>query len=100
MVVVMVGPVAVVLQTYEIPPVAVSVAVMPAQTTGSLTVTEGGVLTVTVPLAVAVQVAALVTVTVYVVFEAGETEIVWVVAPPGDQLYVAGDGELAVRKAF
>ena len=40
------------------------------------------------PLPVRVQPAALVTVTVYVVVEPGETVIEEVVAPPGAQLYV------------
>ncbi len=62
----MVGPVAVVLQVYETPPVAVSVAVLPAQTEGLLTVGAGSGLNVGVPLAVAVQPVALVAVTVYV----------------------------------
>ena len=46
------------------PPVAVSVAVSPEQIVSLLTVGVGSALTVTVPLAVAVQPAALVAVTV------------------------------------
>ena len=53
-----------VLHEYEVPPVAVSVAVAPAHIVGLFTVGEGSALTVTVPEAVAVQPAALVAVTV------------------------------------
>ena len=56
--------VAPVLQEYEVPPVAVSVAVPPVHKAGLLTVGVGSGFTVTVPLAAAVQPAALVAVTV------------------------------------
>ena len=52
---VIVGPVWVVLHRYVPPPVAVNVADCPAQIVGLLTVGIGNALTVTVPLAVAVQ---------------------------------------------
>ena len=48
------------------PPVAVRVAVLPAQTVGLLAVGVGFALTVTTPLAVALHPAALVAVTEYV----------------------------------
>ena len=55
-----------VLHEYEVPPVAVRVAVAPEQIVGLFTVGVGSVLTVTVPEAVAVHPYELVTVTVYV----------------------------------
>ena len=58
--------VALVLHTYEVPPVAVSVAVAPEHMVALFTVGEGSAFTVTVPVAVAVHPAALVAVTVYV----------------------------------
>ena len=53
-----------VLHEYDVPPVAVRVAVAPAHIVTLFTVGEGRALTVTVPAAVAVQPAALVAVTV------------------------------------
>ncbi len=58
--------VAPVLHRYEVPPVAVRVMLVPLQADGLLTAGVGLAAAVTVPLAVAVQPAALVTVTVYV----------------------------------
>jgi hypothetical protein len=66
------------------PLVAVNIAEPPAQIVGEFTVTLGNGLTVTVPLLLLAQlVVPSVTVTVYVVVEAGETVMLAVVAPPG-----------------
>ena len=74
--------VAVVLHRYEVPPDAVSVAFCPLQMlwVDGVTSAVGVEFTVTLPEAVAVQLAALVTVTVYVVFAEGDIVIAAVVA--------------------
>ena len=68
-----------VLHEYEVPPVAVRVAVAPAHIVTLFTVGEGSAFTVTVPAAVAVHPFELVAVTVYVPAEVVEIEVV--VAP-------------------
>lgn len=79
---VMAAVVAVVLHRYAVPPLAVSVVLCPLQIATEAGDTEaiGTAFTLTVPLAVALQLAALVTVTVYVMIEVGLTVIAAVVA--------------------
>ena len=82
-VVVMLEVVAPVLQTYEPPtpaPLATSVSIPPAHVAGLVTAALGFE-TVTVPLALAVHPDPLVTVTLYIVLEAGLTVMLTVVAP-------------------
>jgi hypothetical protein len=73
--------VAPVLQEYVTPPTAVNVAVPPGHIVGELTVIVAGGPIVTVAIAVPVQPAASVPVTVYEVVLIGETERGLVVAP-------------------
>jgi hypothetical protein len=72
-----------------LPPEAEGTAVikpeLPEQIVVSVAVTVGAAVTVTVPLAVAEQPNVLVTVTVYVVVVVGDTVMLLVVLPPGDQ---------------
>jgi hypothetical protein len=71
------------------PPLAVSVALNPEQmVVGPLICTFGRAFTVTADVAVAVQLAALVTVTVYVVLVIGETVFVAPLPNPLLQAYV------------
>jgi hypothetical protein len=72
---------------YEIPPVAVNVAICPEHTMGGEAVEVAFIwLTVTVTLAVLVQLKVLVTVTVYVVVVVGLCVTTWLV-PPGGLLH-------------